>query len=376
MKKPENTESMKRELGLVEDALGSGRITAVADPERELQELALALQAEAPEPDPAFGADLLRRLREGFRDPTAGPGWRRLAGLRRLPRARTLAFAGGGASLLVAAVVAVSLQDSGGPSGQAVSAPGVETPKQGAEPLSREAAPGVGGDFRPGEPERRIERSASLTLAAPEDELEHVAEGITAVADRHGGFVLRSSLTTGDEGASGGSFELRVPAGRLQPALHDLAALASVRSRTQSGQDVTPELVTARDRLQAARAERHSLLRRLERAGSDAEAEAIRRRLDLVAGEIRSLRARLRDLRLRTDYAVVSVLLERTDHREGAGALGDPDDALGDALGSLATAAGLAVRAVGVVIPLGLVACVAWLVARAFRRRRRETALA
>ena len=96
--------------------------------------------------------------------------------------------------------------------------------------------------LRPGKRERRIERSASLTLAAPGDELDRVAERVQAVTDRYGGFVLRSSITSGDEGAEGGNFELRIPANRLQPALRDLAALGEVRSRTQSGQDVTPRV--------------------------------------------------------------------------------------------------------------------------------------
>ena len=71
-----------------------------------------------------------------------------------------------------------------------------------------------------------------------------------------------------------------------------------MRTRSQSGQDVTQEVVTAADRLQAARAERRSLLRRLENADSDTEAEALRRRLDLNAREIRGLRSQLRELHL------------------------------------------------------------------------------
>jgi hypothetical protein len=235
--------------------------------------------------------------------------------------------------------------------------------------------PGDGG-FAPGR-ERRIERSASLTLAAPGDELGEVADGVTAVADRHKGFVLRSSVTSGDEGSSGGSFDLRIPVSELQPALRDLAALADVRSRTQSGQDVTREYVTARDRLQEARAERKSLLRRLERADSDAEAEALRRRLDIVAAEIRGLRSQLRELRLRTDYVAVSVsLVEKDGNRDFGPVGGGTDDALDDALGSLEGSLNLAVRALGVLVPILLLGVPTWLVARALRRRRRESALA
>ena len=105
-----------------------------------------------------------------------------------------------------------------------------------------------------------------------------------------------------------------------------------MRTQTQTGRDVTREHVTAKDRLQAARAERRSLLRRLELATTDEEAEAIRRRLDIVAGEINGLRSQLRSLRLRTDYAVVTVsLLPKDGDSGGGGAGGSFDDALGDA---------------------------------------------
>jgi Domain of unknown function (DUF4349) len=195
------------------------------------------------------------------------------------------------------------------------------------------------------------------------------------VTNRHGGFVLSSSVSTGE--SAGGDFDLRIPAARLRPALRDLAALADVRTQSQTGRDVTREHVTARDRLRAARAERRSLLRRLELATTDEQAEAIRRRLDIVAGEINGLRAQLRSLRLRTDYAVVTVSLIAKEGNSGGGAGGGSfDDALGDAGDILVTVAGVLVRALAVALPLGVLALLGWLATRAARRRQRESALA
>jgi hypothetical protein len=111
-------------------------------------------------------------------------------------------------------------------------------------------------------------------------------------------------------------------------------------------------------------------------ADTDAEVEAIRRRLDLAAGEIHALRAQLRELRLRTNYARVDVAL-LTDEEDGGatGAGGSLDDALDDAGDPLVGATGVLIRVLALAIPLGLIALVAWLVARAMRRRRRESAL-
>ena len=233
-----------------------------------------------------------------------------------------------------------------------------------------------GDGFAPGQRNRRIERSIGLELEMPVDEMARVAEQVTTVTNRHGGFVLSSSVSTGEDSA-GGDFELRIPANRLRPALRDLSGLADVRTQSQSGRDVTREHVTARDRLQAARAERRSLLRRLEEATTDEEAEALRVRLDLVAGEINGLRGQLRDLRLRTDYAVVTVSLVPQDgDPDSGGASGSFDDALGDAGDLLVGVAGVIVRVLAVAAPLALLALVGWLIGRAVRRRQRESALA
>jgi hypothetical protein len=129
--------------------------------------------------------------------------------------------------------------------------------------------------------------------------------------------------------------------------------------------------------LRSARAERRSLLRRLEVAATDAEAEAIRRRLDIVAGEINGLRGRLHSLRLRTDYAVVTVsLLAKDDGDGGSGGGGSFDDALHDAGDLLVGVAGVIVRVLAVALPLAVLALLGWLATRAFRRRQRESALA
>ena len=229
--------------------------------------------------------------------------------------------------------------------------------------------------FVPGRSDRKIERSIALELEMPVDKMARVADQVTTVTNRHGGFVLSSSVSTGDDSA-GGDFELRIPATRLRPALRDLAALADVRTQSQSGRDVTREHVTAKDRLQAARAERRSLLRRLEIATTDEEAEALRRQLDLVAGEINGLRGQLRSLRLRTDYAVVNVSLFAKEGDGGGAGGGSFGDALGDAGDLLVTVAGWIVRALAVALPLGLLALVGWLAGRALRRRQRESALA
>jgi hypothetical protein len=375
---------MNTALSAVDAALDSGAVAAADPEERRLQELALALTVEAPEAEPGFAASLDERVAAGFpreRRPRrpAGPA---------LPRPK-LAALGVAASALLALAVVVAL-DVGGNGGTPSdsSRPGASAPEARGEaaPRSNGGAssdvivppelPTPDGGIAPGERARRIERSASLTLAAPADRLDSVADGIVSLVDRRRGFVLRSSLTTGDEGTTGGSFDLRVPSAQLQATLRDLSQLGDVRARTQSGQDVTKGFVSVRDRLRTARTERRGLLRRLERADSEREARAIRERLNLVSGEIRGLVGELRNLRERTDYAAVSVTLVEKDGDDGGATGGSgTGDAVDDALGSLVGAFNIAVRILGVAIPLALVGALAWLAAALLRRRRREAAL-
>jgi hypothetical protein len=390
---------MSDQLVAIDDALETGLADHHDPLTRELQELALALHADAPEADPDFERRLRGRVERGFKS-SASTGRRPLWARITTPALATALVV---LPLVLIAVVAggsgQSGDESGGGGGGSVvaesggddngsAAPAIEAPKRAlaGTPSAERAADQAGGGsagvvlppdggFAPGQRNRKIERSVGLELEMPVDQMARVAEQVTSVTNRHGGFVLSSSVSTGGDSA-GGDFELRIPSTRLRPALRDLAALADVRTQTQTGRDVTREHVTAKDRLQAARAERRSLLRRLELATTDEEAEAIRRRLDLVAGEINGLRSQLRDLRLRTDYAVVTVSLFHKDGDQGGGAGGSFDDALGDAGDLLVGVAGLIVRALAVALPLGLIALAGWLAGRAVRRRQRESALA
>jgi Domain of unknown function (DUF4349) len=393
-----NSAVIERELAAIDGALASGA-AADDDPRtRELQELALALRADSAAPDPVFAQRLGARVEAGFppkpgspraQAHAAGSSLRQAPG-RAVPLVRralpAIAVVG---LILLPIVLVVSLagppggggldEDASGGGGASVEAPATRDGGggSGGRPGQVVTPPRDGG-FAPGQSLRRIERSISLDLEVPLDEMARVAEDVTAVTGRHGGFVLSSSVDTGQDGG-GGDFSLRIPAHRLRPALRDLTQLAPVLRQTQEGRDVTRQHVTAKDRLQAARAERRSLLRRLEDADTDEEAEAIRRRLDLVAGEINGLRAQLRDLRLRTDYAVVLVsLLVPEDGADGAagGVGGSFDDAIGDARDLLVGTAGVLIRALALALPIGVTGAAAWLVTRPLRRRRRESVLA
>ena len=386
MTHPEDTATIERDLGAIEAALADGTATYDEPPARALQELALALQADAPAPDPQFARELEGRVRSGF--PRLGHGRSvRPSLLRRIPLAPVAAVV---APLLLIVIVVFAASgpsddagDSGGGGGASVAESGgggvaesggggdgaqstLDTPAQ-----ARDAARPRDG-FAPNRTVRRVERSITMTLAAPDDEIPEVADGVARVTARNGGFVLRSELNT-NEGGGAGFFELRIPNEGLQTALRGLAGFATVQSQSQSDRDITRGFIGARDRLLVARAERRGLLRRLERAVTDAETDALQARLDLVATRINGLTGRLRGLRLRTDYATVTVDLASTETDTGAGVFGD---AVADAEDLLVGFAGVLIRVLAIAVSLGLIALAGWVTGAALRRRRRESALA
>lgn len=374
-------------LDAIDEALADDRAEATDPDLRELQGLALALRADAPRPHGGFAAHLDAQVAAGF------PRRRRLPSLPALGRLPRPAVAVAASALLAVAVAAGLLAQGGndprpdaaveapesapGAGGAAAPAPGsaftLEDDTGTGDDLLRAQR---GGPIAPGERTRRIARDAQLTIGAPADELPRVGDEVIAITDRHRGFVPSSSLTTGDEGASGGAYELRIPQERLRAAIRDLSALGTVESRSEQGEDITPAFSRNEERLAEARSERRGLLRRLEAAQTGQEAAAIRGRLRLVSAEIRRLERRLASLGELVDYAAVSVTLtEREDGNEGGAGTGGTGEALDDALGSLEGALNLTVRALGVALPLALLGAAAWLGVAILRRRRREAAL-
>ncbi len=321
------------------------------------------LEEITPTPDPDFVADMESRMRRGFPNPRK----RRL----RLPALRPRPVIALAASMLLAVLVAVSLTGGDDQSGPP------QTAMEAAAPVveDRAFAPPAGGGeaIAPGTEVRRIERNAQLTLASDPDEFDGIADSIFRIADSRDGFVIQSSLTQGEDGLSGGSFDLRVPATELQQALNELSALATVRARSESGTDITGSFVSIRDRLRTARALRASLLRRLELATTDTAANAIQRRLEIVGNRITRLRGQLRDVRQRTEFATIFV--ELIDEDAGA-VTGETDEALDDAVGSLQDILTFLIRAAGILLPLALVGAIGWLFVTRARKRARDRALA
>jgi hypothetical protein len=383
----------ERELEALDAALAGRPV----DPRLEhMARLARELRAERPEPRPEFSAELDERAAAGFPPSAAGGRLGAIRGAARdsrigrwlatRPPRRLLAPAGAAATLLVVAGVAISQSGIGGDADEAVEPAEPSTALEQAgdsaakqtEAIEPAPAPGpIAPPFpgppglAPGQTERKVERTAQITLSTEGNEVASVADEVIAVADRYRGIVVSSQIV-GEEGdRARAGLELAIPAGRLDEALRDLSEIADVESRSESTLDVTEPFVTARERLADARAELESLLAQLADADSPKETASIRRRMEIVRDEIARARTELESVARRARFARVSVTVQG-DGQSGDWSFEDAVDDAGDVLGF---AAKVTLVSLAVLAPLALLVAIAWLGGRALARHRRERAL-
>jgi hypothetical protein len=391
--------------------------------ELTIEELDAELRAMREVPSEEFAAKLDARAAEGFaRRPAEGP----IAGLpgRLAERLRDSgarrhllpALAGATTVIVVATAVVVSVggdgdspaptqssnfdaggaaeaggtaaggaAKAGGPVGEAeLLAPTGSRVADSGEPLPSQMTvpppvPGPGPGTAPGARNRQVERSAELTLGTDPEQVQDLAAKAIDVVGRYRGIVLSSSTRDGAEGAAGANFQLLVPSGRLSPALADLSRLAEVRSRNENTLDITAPFVSARERLRDARAEAEGLLRELAAADTVAERNSVKGQLEIVRGRIAAFRAQVQRLERRADYSRVSLQIVSGEASVFPGPSDEEwtiGDALHDAGRVLAVAAGIALVAAAVMLPLGLLAGAAWAGRRIYLRRAREQTLA
>jgi Domain of unknown function (DUF4349) len=355
-------------------------------------ELSTLLLAERPRPRETFAAELDARVAARFPPrPHAGSirtrRWSALLHRPVFPAAATALAVG-----LVALVVALSAGEGshvgGGASGPSDAG---DTATSGAGGEGQERAATRAPDEVPvpcatcatapadRDAARKVERSATVELGTDPDRVGDVAQGVLGVVARFDAIVDQSSVQSSADGGEA-RFELRVPADRLLPALAALSRLpdAHVLSRTDDTRDVNQAYVSIRRRLANARAERAGVVRALANADTEDETLRLRARLDALERTIGNAERAQRGLDRRVDYSRVSVGVHG-----GAGGGGIPTDdgsfgigdAARDALRVLEVATGVVVIAAAALVPVGLLAALAWPVSRGVRRRRREHAL-
>jgi Domain of unknown function (DUF4349) len=224
-----------------------------------------------------------------------------------------------------------------------------------------------------GAPARVQERAASVTLAPRPQEVQSVADQVSQLAVRVGGFVQRSQVSVQPRGQSSATLVLQLPSAKLVTAIGSLAQLAPMRAESQSLQDITGEYEAARTKLSDAVAERQALLRALARATTQGQIESVRERLSLAGAAVVRARSAFEALAKRGSSSTVEVTVSGDSHALSGGST--LQRGLNDARDVLTTALAVLLVAGAVLVPLAIVAALVAFGSRAIRRRLRERAL-
>jgi hypothetical protein len=371
------------------------------DPEfAELAELALLLAADRPLPPPPFLASLDERVQRRFAPTSARR--RRLGAGRFRPRWAFVPALGLVGALLVAiGVVFVGgsrPNDASSSAGASVAATRPAPAPRGSAPFggrpsssaaaalpgsqsSSEAAGSPAAVLQPPPNGRKIIQGSQLSLTAPPTRIDAVAEEIFLVVGQADGIVNSSTVTAAVGPGAYAQFQLSIPSQALPQTMAALSSLryARVLSRTDTTQDVNNQYQDDVRRLADDRALRTSLLKQLANASTQAQIDSLNAQIHDADAAISSDESTLSALNAQINYSRVIVTIN--GGIQPVVANGDSGGGFGlgraahDAGRVLSVAAGVALIALAGLVPFSLLAGIAWWVAAAIRRRRREQAL-
>jgi hypothetical protein len=261
-------------------------------------------------------------------------------------------------------------------SGRYAVIPPADAPAAFASADTTGLVPPVPGDPGvPGQPSVSLNpmliRTGTATIEV--DSLEQGIAQLRALAQRVGGLVGNTSISSGAEEARRATVELRIPSASFDRTVSGLAPVGRVEQVNISAEDVGEEYTDVTARVANARRLESRLLDLLDRrTGRLEEVLNLERELARVREEIERYEGRLRYLRTRSSISLLTVTL----HEPGP-VLGRPGerpirDAFGQAWRNLVGLIAGLIAASGVLIPLALLAYTLWRAFRWMRRRDRE----
>ena len=226
---------------------------------------------------------------------------------------------------------------------------------------------------------RKVVQGAQLNLTTAPNRIDDVAQEIYNVVGQANGIVENSSVTQGGPGGSA-NFRLSLPSSGLGQTMSQLSSLnyAQVVSRTDSSQDITDQYGAATRALADARALRTSLLKQLANATTTEQIDSLNAQIHDAEASISSDQATLNRLNHQVNYSEVYVTVQAkpvpvpVSHGGGGFTL---RRAVHDAGRILTVGAGVALIAIAVLAPIGLLVALLWWVGSTLKRRRREQVL-
>jgi hypothetical protein len=328
---------------------------------------------------PSAPADLRNRVRAiASEQPRQAPwsNWRfpvRRGMLVVVPAAAALALASAG-------VLGLARSDRPEALRQAAPAPAEDaTTAESAAPnalgATRAGANGAGKAADTAGPRaQRVSASLTVEVANP-DAVSRAAQDALDLTRSLGGYVVSSSVATGEQGSA--SLTVRVPVDRVQDAIAGLSGLGRIVSQQVTIDDLQQNLDELTHRQASVLGQIARIRARLDSETLDAQTEAVlRTRLGILRGELRALRQGISSTEAEARMSTIQLAVVT---RGASGAVAPPsriDRTIDEALGVLAWEAVIALGMLIVLAPFALVGIAAWLGRRTYRRREEARLLA
>jgi hypothetical protein len=193
--------------------------------------------------------------------------------------------------------------------------------------------------------------------------LDSAVARLRQIAASLGGYVANSSFAGGEQQIRSATLELKVPAARFDGAIGMLRGVGEVEGESVQAQDVGEEFVDVTARVANGRRLESRLTELLAtRTGRLQDVLSVERELARVREEIERYEGRLRFLQARTAVSTIAVTVHEPPpvlvNSPGRNPIGE---AFRDAWRNFVALTAALIAAMGVLIPLALVAALAWM---------------
>ena len=222
-------------------------------------------------------------------------------------------------------------------------------------------------------PSNMLIRTATASIEV--DSLEIAVAQVKQLAAQFGGYVANSGVETGKKRLRNATLEEKIPVTRFDDALSGLTPIGKVESVNVSAEDVGEEYVDVDARMENARRLERRLIDLLgTRAGKLKDVLAVETELARVREDIERYEGRMRYLKAHTATSTISVTVHEPIPVVGSAGHSVMGEAFAQSWRNFVVLLSLAVQSLGVVLPLGLIAVMAWIATRRWRVARQPAA--
>ncbi|CAN5906203.1 DUF4349 domain-containing protein [soil metagenome] len=155
----------------------------------------------------------------------------------------------------------------------------------------------------------RIVRNGTMRVRVDEDTFDAAFDRLVGFADRFGGTVIASDVTSADDGSTSGTLTVRVPAEDFDDLLVAVGRVGDVERRSITSEDVSGEFVDLEARLRHNQAQEAFYLSLLDKADGVKDAIAVQQRVEGIQQTIEQIQGRLRFLEERTSFSRLTIEL-------------------------------------------------------------------